>query len=238
MSSTSAMPLPPLWRLSPESPTTLRRNLLICALVSVLIHAGIVWVGRARAHAGSVVAPVQPPVVVMITMPKPEPDPVEVTNDPTERASLPADFAPSLQEIPPTGSKPIFIQPPEPYMPPVEGHSTQIRIPAYTGLGGSSVAIYTPGMLDKQPVPVVQGKPAYPFELRQAGITGQAVVDFIVDRTGNVRNARVESATSNAFGSSAVAAVSKWHFRAGMKGGKTVNTRMQAPIVFNLNDKE
>ena len=44
--------------------------------------------------------------------------------------------------------------------------------------------------LDQTPRPKYQARPQYPFELRRAGVTGQVVVDFIVDKDGNVQNAQ------------------------------------------------
>ena len=38
------------------------------------------------------------------------------------------------------------------------------------------------------------------------------------------------------FESAAVQAVSKWKFKPGRKGGRAVNTHMQVPIVFTLNE--
>ncbi len=43
--------------------------------------------------------------------------------------------------------------------------------------------------LDAQPRPRSQARPQYPFELRRAGVTGTVVVDFVVDRNGDVQNA-------------------------------------------------
>jgi len=43
--------------------------------------------------------------------------------------------------------------------------------------------------LDTQPRPTMQARPKYPVELRSAGISGEAVVDFIVDANGQVHNA-------------------------------------------------
>ena len=44
--------------------------------------------------------------------------------------------------------------------------------------------------LDRQPRPTFQARPEYPAELRKAGVTGEVVVEFIVDATGAVHNAR------------------------------------------------
>ena len=73
--------------------------------------------------------------------------------------------------------------------------------------------------------------------MRRAGITGEVVVEFIVDANGDVRNAFAVRSTQRDFEQAAVQAVSKWKFRPGKKGGRAVNTRMQVPIVFTLNDE-
>lgn len=49
--------------------------------------------------------------------------------------------------------------------------------------------IYDVSQLDRQPRPTFQARPQYPFELRRAGIGGEATVDFVVDPNGNVLNA-------------------------------------------------
>ena len=90
--------------------------------------------------------------------------------------------------------------------------------------------------LDRIPTPVFQARPSYPVEMRQSGASGQATVDFIVDSAGNVRNAFAASATDSAFAQAAVDAVSQWSFNPGLVSGHSVNTHMQVPIVFTLNN--
>ncbi len=89
--------------------------------------------------------------------------------------------------------------------------------------------------LDQTPVARFQARPQYPFALRRGGVAGEAVVDFIVDTNGDVRNAYAIRATHADFGKAAVAAVEQWKFKPGRKGGRDVNTHMQVPIVFTLN---
>jgi protein TonB len=72
--------------------------------------------------------------------------------------------------------------------------------------------------------------------MRRAGITGEVLVEFIVDANGDVRNAYAVRSTQREFETAAVQAVSKWKFRPGKRGGKAVNTRMQQPISFSLNE--
>jgi RNA polymerase sigma factor (sigma-70 family) len=90
--------------------------------------------------------------------------------------------------------------------------------------------------LDQIPVPVFQGRPTYPTELRQSGVGGQVLVDFVVDSAGNVRNAYAASSTNPGFEQAAVDAVSQWNFNPGKKSGRSVNTHMQVPIVFTINN--
>ena len=54
----------------------------------------------------------------------------------------------------------------------------------------ASAEIFEVSKLDRQPRPTSQARPQYPFELRRAGIGGEAIVDFIVDANGDVLNAR------------------------------------------------
>ena len=91
--------------------------------------------------------------------------------------------------------------------------------------------------LDQKPVPRSQARPIYPAEQRTKKISGEAVVDFIVDTQGDVRNAFALRNTHPAFGEAAVEAVAQWKFQPGLKGGRVVNTHMQVPIVFTLNEK-
>jgi TonB family protein len=106
----------------------------------------------------------------------------------------------------------------------------------------AAAAIPPPGQvldisrLDKIPKPVLQGRPTYPFEMRQAGLSGQVVVDFVVDSAGNVHNAFAASSSNPGFEQMAVDAVSQWSFSPGQKSGQTVNTHLQVPIVFVLNN--
>jgi TonB family protein len=95
---------------------------------------------------------------------------------------------------------------------------------------------YTVGQLDRAPTPRVQASPVYPFDLRRAGITGEVVVEFIVDPAGDVIAAYSIRSSDPAFEAAAIQAVRQWKFRPGMKGGKTVNTRMRVPIAFDLNN--
>lgn len=88
---------------------------------------------------------------------------------------------------------------------------------------------------ERQPRPKFQARPVYPTKLRKNKVSGEAVVDFIVDVKGNVQRAYAIRSTHPEFAEAAVACVSKWKFDPGEKGGRPVNTHMQVPIVFQIN---
>lgn len=90
--------------------------------------------------------------------------------------------------------------------------------------------------LDRSPEPVVQPSPIFPFHLKREALTGTVRVEFIVDTEGRVLNAFAVSSTHSGFDEAAIAGVSRWKFRPGIKGGRKVNTRMQVPIEFRYTD--
>lgn len=100
-----------------------------------------------------------------------------------------------------------------------------------------AMAVFDIAQLDRAPVPRFQARPQYPADLRKAGISGEVVVDFIVDKEGGVRNAYALRSTHPGFENAAIESVSQWKFKPGAKGGKDVNTHMQVPIVFTLNNR-
>ncbi len=107
--------------------------------------------------------------------------------------------------------------------------------------GGSSAAdstrgsLYSIAQLDRLPQPKSQARPAYPAEMRRAGIAGEVVVDFVIDPQGVVREASPVSSTRSEFEPAAIEALSKWSFTPGQKDGRPVSTQMRVPIVFSLN---
>jgi periplasmic protein TonB len=141
---------------------------------------------------------------------------------------------PQQQDYPQIPRADSFPQPMEPPAANTNVNSAVILPARQEGLP-HEVTVFDPSMLDQQPVPRVQGRPQYPFEMRRLGLGGTVVVDFIVDSNGEVRNASALRSTNGGFESSAVAAVAKWKFKAGRKNGHAVATHMQVPIGFVLD---
>ncbi|MEO6001508.1 MAG: TonB family protein [Opitutus sp.] len=101
--------------------------------------------------------------------------------------------------------------------------------------GPTGVPIFFSDALDNPPRTRSQVAPAYPAAERSAGITGDVVVEFVVDEAGRVQQARIVQSSHPAFESTTLRAVQKWRFEPGKKNGQAVRFRMLAPVHFSLN---
>jgi protein TonB len=75
----------------------------------------------------------------------------------------------------------------------------------------------------------------YPPLLRDAGVEGQAVIDFLVDEQGIPRDVRVERATHEGFGQAGIAVIQQARFNPARAGSTAVSKRIQIPIGFKLS---
>lgn len=219
----------------------MRRDLIIGVILSALIHGGVLFGNKLfPSHAAPPKKAEEEKTIQLIEMPKeiePE-EPKDVT--PTDEPVKPMDFAPPMQtDVPQVVTDTSFvqrIQPPPPEN--VRPATGIIAIPENRDMSQfRGMKVFDLSALDQQPVPRYRQPPVYPFEMRRAGITGEVMVDFIVDPDGDVQNAYAVKSSQREFEQAAVQAVSKWKFKAGRKGGRNVPTHMQVPIVFTLNDE-
>jgi protein TonB len=218
----------------------MRRDLIIGLLVSVLLHGGVVWLSQVFGHQKAKPKIVEVEKVVQLEMPPIEPDePDKVISD--EQPETPLEFAPPMQQdVPQVVQIDSFVQPLQPPPPDnLKPNTGAIVIPQGAGGHGlgKGIEVFDISKLDQVPVAKFQARPQYPFEMRRSGVAGEVVVDFIVDTNGDVRNAYAARSSQREFEAAAVQAVSKWKFRPGKKGGRAVNTHMQVPIVFTLNEE-
>jgi protein TonB len=214
----------------------MRRDLIIGLIVSLVLHGGIALIGKPIPKPKK--KEEAAPTVQLIEMPKVEPDEPEV-KDPDEAPPTPQDFAPPMQtDVPQIVTDTSFVQQLAP--PPPEGlrpNQGVFTIPENRSGGiGKGIEVFDISKLDQIPEPKYRVAPQYPFEMRRAGVAGEVTVDFIVDSNGNVMNAYAFKSSQREFEAAAVLAVGKWKFKPGRKGGRNVNTHMQVPIVFTLNE--
>jgi protein TonB len=90
--------------------------------------------------------------------------------------------------------------------------------------------------VDRIPRPIYRASPTYPYEMKQAGISGSVQLLFICDTEGRVKRIQVRSSTNREFETPAVNALREWRFEPGMKDGEPVNVRMLVPFNFNVKD--
>jgi protein TonB len=217
----------------------MRRDLILGVFISALIHVAIFWGDKLMPKSKpKPVAVEEKPKIMLIEMPKLEPDePEKVITD--DEPPKPLDLAPPmLTDVPQIVTDTSFVQKIQP--PPPEGMKPAVGVIVIPGDRDFSnfhgMRVFDPSMLDQQPVPQFQARPQYPFEMRRAGIAGEVTVDFIVDPEGGVQNAYALRSSQHEFEAAAVQAVAKWKFKAGRKAGRAVPTHMQVPIVFTLNE--
>ena len=110
------------------------------------------------------------------------------------------------------------------------------KVPAVARPVSVSGQIYDVDQLDVKPKLVLPVQPTFPHEMAQAGISGEVVVEFLIDAAGKIADARAVSSSRSEFEASAIAAVKRWKFDPGRKGGQMVNTKATQLIEYRLED--
>lgn len=237
----SAGRAPGAWRY--QSGARSRGLVALAGLLSIGVHCGILFgIGPPKKKAAP--AQEEAPPVIMLTLPEvkeleePEIVPTEETNA-TDLATL-VPMQPDLPQLPRPSD---FVQ--------QINFTSLIEKPDFSNValsvipdnfrGGRKLAesigkIFNLDDLDRVPQPVLQPAPPYPVALRREGLSGTVRVQFIVDVEGRVLDPVVIETTHQGFDGAAIAAVSKWKFRPGVRGGRKVNTRMIVPIIFSLTE--
>jgi periplasmic protein TonB len=213
----------------------MRRGLIIGFIFTFTVEFLVAYLGN-LSHYVAKPRPKDDGPVITIAMPKLEPDEPDVQED---QPPTPQEISPPMQnDVPQVVTPDSFVQPIEPPPPDLNALSKNIvKIPeTRTGLNG--IEVFDISKLDQVPSPRFQARPQYPFEMRRMGISGDVLVDFIVDTNGDVRNAFAAHSSQREFEASAVQAVSKWKFRPGRKNGHAVYTHMQVPIQFTLDQEQ
>lgn len=218
----------------------MRRDLIIGIILSALLHSGVMFGDKFIKFKPKPPPPVEEaPKIEVIEMPKLEPEEPEIVEDNNEPVK-PLDFAPPMQtDVPQVVTDNSFVQKIQP--PPPENITPAagvITIPTDRDPNRfRGVEIFDASKLDQAAVPRSQPEPVYPHEMKRAGIKGNVTVEFIVDTAGNVQDAFALNSSQREFEAPAVAAVMKWKFKAGRKGGRDVVTRMRVNIGFSINDQ-
>ena len=217
----------------------MKLDIIVGVVLSAAIHGGVLFASYLTKKEVVVAAVEEEETVIEIMqMPIIEPDEPDVPPDEAPPEEI--EYVPPQQADVPTASiDSAFTQQIQPPPPSMQRPSGQMAIPAVSTAKAASGMkdLFDLANLDQVPQPRYQAQPQYPFEMRRAGITGEVVVGFIVDSQGKAIEVYAVRSTQRELEAAAIQAVGKWTFRPGRKGGRAVNTRMQVPIVFSLNDR-
>jgi TonB family protein len=86
----------------------------------------------------------------------------------------------------------------------------------------------------KAPVIVQRVAPVYPEALRRSRISGVVRLLCVIDKQGNIRDAKVVSSSFGGFDQPALDAVQQWRFVAGSLHGRAVDTYFELTINFSV----
>jgi protein TonB len=92
--------------------------------------------------------------------------------------------------------------------------------------------IFRPGGEVRPAVVLHRVEPAYPHSAAAIRLGGTIVLQCVVDKSGNVRDAQVVTSSHPAFNDPALAALRQWRFSPGVFHGKPVDTYFELTIRF------
>jgi protein TonB len=219
----------------------MNKDLIVGLVVSITLH--LLALNPFAGKMPPPPRPVQPKEeVVQFEMPpleeEKEESVEELNDEPIENVMAP----PSLVDLPTIVPVTAFTQPLQPPPPPgLTASKGAINIPVTrpgANFGKGIKDLFDINNLDQRPVARVQPGPQYPYEMSRAGISGDVVVEFIINSNGDVVDTRVVRSSHREFEVPAMQAVQKWKFKAGRKGGRAVNVRASQLIEFNLEDSK
>ena len=81
-------------------------------------------------------------------------------------------------------------------------------------------------------------RPIYPRELRRAGVSGEALMQFVIMPDGNVANIHTVKATNPEFADAATRMLCRWTFHPATLDGSPVNVLVTMPVSFNVTQDE
>jgi protein TonB len=104
------------------------------------------------------------------------------------------------------------------------------------GLVPNADGVFSADVVQEKPEALSGAPPVYPELLKQAGIQGIVMLQFVIDTTGRVESnsIRILSSANPGFEAPARTAMSRYLFRPARVYGKAVRVLVQMPIDFKL----
>jgi periplasmic protein TonB len=212
-------------------------------IASALLHAALIAGAVALTMPGPVDGkPVRTPPDTIWFAPTPTPRRVTAAPDrspaaPTASTALPTIAAPDFvpASLPPINVGPVI--PPDDVVIGAPGIRTASPLGAPDGSLLGSGSVLDERLVDRAPRLAGRAiEPRYPAPLREAGIEGRVVVQFVVDTLGRAELADLQVVQSPhpQFVESVRAALAHYRFTVGEAAGRKVRTRVQMPFEFTL----
>lgn len=143
---------------------------------------------------------------------------------PTPRIDVPTEFTGGAYLGPISGEASRLVAPPHAWTEDDKVEATWAEPGTVFGEGGA---------LGMRLIPLQTFPPQYPPRALKQGIQGGVVVEFIVTKTGSVRNPTVVSAEPGGiFEEAALMSIRRWKFKPQMENGKPVERRARQKINF------
>jgi periplasmic protein TonB len=95
-----------------------------------------------------------------------------------------------------------------------------------------SSQVYAITEVDHAPELMVKARLVYPPELKEQRVTGEVVIECVVDSDGSVRDPIVKSSSRKEFELPALQSVGKWKYKPARKAKKRVNVRQEITVTF------
>jgi protein TonB len=172
----------------------MNKDLIIGLVISIAVHLAALnpFQGKQAPPKREIVKDEAVIQMEMPPLPEEEEEKVEELNEePVENVLAP----PSLVDLPTVVPVNAFTQPLQPPPPPgMTAAKGAINIPVNppgANFGRGIKDLFDINNLDQKPVGRVQNPPQYPYEMSRAGISGEVVVEFIINANGDVVDTRV-----------------------------------------------
>jgi len=219
--------------------------MVLSILLSVGLHALALYGFNHRAPPIRMAVVDEGPLIQMV-MPDLKDDeekPID-SLDSEEPMENPGITVPMLADIPTLVPVNAFVQPLD-FTPTLPTNLDSVRLTAVpvniargSGTAEKLGKIFDVSQLDRQPQAIFQPPPPFPVDLRKDYQEAMVVLGFIITVKGEVVSPYIIEAQVRRFGDAAMAGVTKWKFRPGMKAGRPVNTRTQITISFRVTQDD
>lgn len=204
------------------------RGVVVAALHGVVIAVAV----RATTQPPSIPAPPRV-VTIPFILPTPRPQLPVVSSGSSGAIEAPMVELPPVPLTAPTGIPPVTIGP---AVVPLRQWGVPLPDPVASGDPRGAATPWTEAEVDQPAAPIHQPSPRYPPVLREAGIEGRVLLEFVIDTTGRVEESslRVVERSASGFDAAAIESLARSLFTPARVKGTAVRQRARQSIAFRI----